>query len=186
MKNEFIKMVPDVKIISGTAQQLPFPDNSLHVVITAQAFHWFATLEALKEIHRVLVKGGIFAMIWNLEDRNKAIWVAKLRDNYEQYESGTPQYRQEIWRNCFSEDNQTLFSELQETHYAHSFLCTNQTIWERVLSKSYISCQPKDTQAKLKDTVYELLRKELPHLFEKEGNTVEYPYNTDLVITLSK
>lgn len=30
-------------------------------------------------------------MIWNLEDRNRADWVAALRDAYEEFEAGTPQ-----------------------------------------------------------------------------------------------
>lgn len=38
--------------------------NADHV----QSFHWFATNEALKEIHRVMRPEAIFGMIWNIED----------------------------------------------------------------------------------------------------------------------
>jgi len=186
MKNEFVKVLPDVKLISGTAQQLPFPNNSLDVVITAQAFHWFATLESLKEIHRVLVPGGMFALIWNLEDRNKAPWVAKLRDYYEQFEYGVPQYHRGIWKQCFVEDNHTLFSEIQDSHYAHSVFCTRHTICDRVLSKSYIACLPNEKKEQVIEHVFEILSKELPQLFQEEGKTIDYPYNTDLFLTIRK
>jgi hypothetical protein len=33
-----------------------------------QSFHWFATNEALKEIHRVIRPEAAFGMIWNIED----------------------------------------------------------------------------------------------------------------------
>ncbi|CAD0048916.1 unnamed protein product, partial [Aureobasidium pullulans] len=43
-------------------------DESVDAVIAAQAFHWFANLESLEEINRVLQPHGAFGMIWNIED----------------------------------------------------------------------------------------------------------------------
>jgi ubiquinone/menaquinone biosynthesis C-methylase UbiE len=45
---------PQVLAVSGTATDLPLPDASVDAVVCAQAFHWFATPEALSEIARVL------------------------------------------------------------------------------------------------------------------------------------
>jgi len=186
MKSEFVKVLPNVKLIYGTAQHLPFENNSLDVVITAQAFHWFATLESLKEIHRVLVPGGMFALIWNLENRNNAPWVAELRDYYEQFEYGVPQYRQGGWKKSFEDDNHILFSELKESHFTHSISCTKETICDRVLSKSYVACLPNEKKEEIKAHILEHLRKELPQLFQGENITIEYPYTTDLFITIRK
>lgn len=46
--------LPDVLAVSGTATDLPLPNASVDVVVCAQAFHWFASPEALSEIARVL------------------------------------------------------------------------------------------------------------------------------------
>lgn len=35
-----------------------------------QAFHWFATISALREIHRVLKRHGGLGLVWNAEDYN--------------------------------------------------------------------------------------------------------------------
>lgn len=37
-------------------------------VLAAQAFHWFATQDALKELHRVIRLAGVLGMVWNIED----------------------------------------------------------------------------------------------------------------------
>jgi len=59
---------PQVLAVSGTATDLPLPDASVDAVVCAQAFHWFATTEALNEIARVLKPGGKLGLIWNLRD----------------------------------------------------------------------------------------------------------------------
>ena len=38
------------------------PNSTVHAVIAAQSFHWFANDKSISEIHRVLVPGG-----WVLE-----------------------------------------------------------------------------------------------------------------------
>lgn len=53
--------LPDVLAVSGTATDLPLPNASVDVVVCAQAFHWFASPEALSEIARVLKPGGKLA-----------------------------------------------------------------------------------------------------------------------------
>ncbi len=65
---------PQVLAVSGTATDLPLPDASVDAVVCAQAFHWFATPEALSEIARVLKPGGKLGLIWNLRD-TQVSWV---------------------------------------------------------------------------------------------------------------
>ena len=50
--------LPTVRAVAGTAQAIPLPSGKLDAVVCAQAFHWFATREALDEFHRVLRPGG--------------------------------------------------------------------------------------------------------------------------------
>jgi hypothetical protein len=66
--------------------------------------------------------------------------------------------------------------------------CTIDIVWERVLSKSYISQLPATEQEKLKERVYRLLREKVPQFApgSPADATVPYPYDTDVVITVRK
>jgi len=54
---------PEAETQLGSAEQIPLPDTSLDAVVCAQSFHWFATREAVEEIHRVLKPGGFLGLI---------------------------------------------------------------------------------------------------------------------------
>lgn len=69
--------LPDVRTTVASAEDLPLPDRSVDVVVSAQAFHWFDPARALPEIARVLRPGGQVALVWN--DRDERIpWVRRL------------------------------------------------------------------------------------------------------------
>ena len=55
------------------------PDESVPVIICAQAFHWFASDKSVAEICRVLEPGGKFGLIWNHRDYSLP-WVRALQD----------------------------------------------------------------------------------------------------------
>jgi SAM-dependent methyltransferase len=47
----------------GFAEQLPFPAASFDLVLTTMSFHhWADQAKALREVRRVLVPGGVFAL----------------------------------------------------------------------------------------------------------------------------
>jgi len=49
-----------MNLVRASADKLPFKDDSFHLVICFVAFHLFDDLEkVLREMHRVLVKGGV-------------------------------------------------------------------------------------------------------------------------------
>ncbi|CAE1285625.1 unnamed protein product [Acanthosepion pharaonis] len=54
---------PNITTKVCLAEDLPFPDSSIRLVVAAQCFHWFASDASLKEIHRVLVPGGKFSKL---------------------------------------------------------------------------------------------------------------------------
>ena len=57
--------LPDVDARAGTAEAIPAPDASVEAVFAGEAFHWFRTTPACREIARVLVPGGGLAVVWN-------------------------------------------------------------------------------------------------------------------------
>lgn len=69
--------LPDVRTAVASAEEIPLPDRSVDVVVSAQAFQWFEPDRALPEIARVLRPGGRIALVWN--DRDERIpWVRRL------------------------------------------------------------------------------------------------------------
>ena len=64
MLDQLIRQFPEIDARTGSAQHIPLDDDTMDAVLCAQSFHWFATSEALQEIHRVLKPGG-FSWIWS-------------------------------------------------------------------------------------------------------------------------
>ena len=53
---------------AGHATGIPLPDSSVHAVVCANSFEWFATAPGLFEISRVLQKRGFMCMLWTRHD----------------------------------------------------------------------------------------------------------------------
>ena len=60
MRATFHRTMPGVPVEDGTAESIPRPDGSAQAVVVGQAFHWFRSDPALREINRVLrPQGGL-------------------------------------------------------------------------------------------------------------------------------
>ncbi|KAL3686898.1 hypothetical protein R1sor_013207 [Riccia sorocarpa] len=128
MRETFAAILPDIPILDGTASSIPPESASQDVVIVAQTFHWFAQIETLREIHRVL-KPGVSA--------------------------GALDGSVEVWK---TKEAETLFSKLEEAHFEHEMLCSFDMVWGRVRSKSYIACQSDEVKKLLKEQVFAALQ----------------------------
>ncbi len=69
--------LPDTPALLGTAEEIPLPDDSVDAVLVAQAWHWFDTERAVKEVARVLRPGGRLGLVWNARDERLG-WVKDL------------------------------------------------------------------------------------------------------------
>jgi ubiquinone/menaquinone biosynthesis C-methylase UbiE len=116
MLDRLRELLPGVEAHEGTAQAIPMPDSSADAVTVAQALHWFATEEALAEIHRVLRPGGRLGLVWNRRDLS-APAHAGLEAIFNHYESDTPRHRSGAWRDAM--DATALF-ELADEHEIRS------------------------------------------------------------------
>lgn len=99
-----------VEVLNGKADKMPVDDEWGDACIAAQAFHWFATPEALKEIQRVLRPGAVLGMIWNVDDYNKprgwpatTKWEQKLNDYILGFDDGLPRFRHYKWQEVFEQ-----------------------------------------------------------------------------------
>ncbi len=136
MRQKLIADNPDVAAKAGTAERIPFPDNSMDAVVCAQSFHWFATRAALAEIRRVLKVGGALGLVWNMRDES-VDWVAGLTRIMAPYEGDTPRYSSGRWREVFPAEG---FSPIEERCFAHAHVGPpERVIVDRVLSTSFIA-----------------------------------------------
>jgi SAM-dependent methyltransferase len=170
--------LPQVKTLVGTADAIPLPDASIDAVICAQAFHWFATPDALAEIHRVLKPGGKLGLVWNMRD-GRVDWVARLNTIVDAYEGDTPRYYTGAWRAAFPFDG---FGPLQEKHFSHGHTGkAEDVILNRVRSTSFINALPVDERKRVDDKVNELIAAE-PTLARQDQVTL--PYETAVFYTV--
>lgn len=153
------------------ATELPLPDLSVDAVVCAQSFHWFATSEALAEIHRVLKPGGLLGLIWNVRDES-VDWVRSLTEIFAAYEGDAPRYRTMQWQQAFAD---AAFGPLSECVFANDHHGpAEQVILGRFLSTSFIAALPDAERAIATDKVRALIAA-TPAL---QGADAVFPYRT--------
>jgi SAM-dependent methyltransferase len=164
--------LPAIHAVQATAQKLPLPDASADAVICAQSFHWFASADALTEIRRVLVPGGMLGLIWNVRDQSVG-WVAELTRIMEPYEGDAPRYDHGEWRRVFPAPG---FGELRERAIPHAHIGPpEQVILDRVASVSFIAALDDATRARVLDEVRALIDSTPALAAHRE---VSFPYVT--------
>jgi len=163
---------PEVRPLVGTAEAIPLPDASVDVVVCAQAFHWFATAEALSEIHRVLKPRGRLGLVWNMRDA-RVPWVAQMDRIVNEFEGDAPRYYTGAWRKAFPHPG---FGPIDERHYANGHTGSPEdVILNRVRSTSFISALPPEKKALVDERLRALIAAE-PELRDRAVVTV--PYDT--------
>jgi SAM-dependent methyltransferase len=173
MRDQLAAALPAVQALDGTAQAMPLPAASADVVVCAQAFHWFATPDALAEIHRVLAPGGQLGLVWNVRDESVE-WVAALTELVTPYEGDAPRFYKGDWRKPF---DGRLFTDLQETAFPYEHVGSAETvIVDRFLSVSFIAALPAAEKAH----VAAQLRALVCRYPELHGDSVAFPYRTQV------
>jgi len=172
MRAELATHAAGATILDGTAQALPLEDESIDVLVCAQAFHWFATPKALDEIHRVLRPGGRLGLVWNKRDTRQT-WVRQLDDIVNAYEGDAPRFHSGKWLEVFPHAG---FGPLQESHFAHGHTGTlDNVVVNRSLSTSFIAALPPAQKAQVRAEVLALIER-TPAL--KNQEQVTFPYET--------
>jgi SAM-dependent methyltransferase len=77
MRGQLARVLPDVTVLAGTAEQIPVADGAVDAVLVAQAWHWVDKARAVPEAARVLAPGGRLGLLWNIRDE-RSDWVAGL------------------------------------------------------------------------------------------------------------
>ena len=156
--------LPDTPALLGTAEEIPLPDNSVDAVLVAQAWHWFDTERAVKEVARVLRPGGRLGLVWNARDERLG-WV------------------KDLGRIIGHEDAQfnektTLpesFTDVQRNQVEWTSYLTPQALIDLVASRSYCITSPEKVRTQTLDRVRNLLA---THPALANSNGLALPYVT--------
>jgi hypothetical protein len=116
--------------------------------------------------------------------REKARWVAQLRDRIELHEQGTPQFRLFLWRQAFDTASYNNFFLPQvEKIWPYTLETTLENAVDRAFSKSYLAVLPKDAKAEVRKDVAGIIEKGDDKLWiDEQKGTFEYPYKCYIVI----
>lgn len=187
MREVFSKTVQDdrVTIDDGTFENTGVGDEWADLLVIAQAFHWCPDYDrAFAEFARILNPEGVAVLIWNLEDRDRAHWVAGLRNRIERHENDSPQFRLNLWRQAFETTSyKQCFQSPVERVWPYNLPATVDIAVERASSKSYIAVLPDAEKAEVRKDVRNIVEEGEGRVWIDEDKGVfEYPYQVFVVV----
>ena len=142
MRAQLEETVPEAEAMAGVAERMPLAEGSADAVTVAQAFHWFATDDALAEIARVLRPGGWLGLIWNVRDLDDPL-QRTISEILLPFRGDVPSERDSNWRSVL--ERHALFGPIEEHHVPSAQELDGAALEDRFGSVSFIAALP-DTQ----------------------------------------
>ncbi len=128
-------VVPEARVLDGTAEALPADAQSVDAIAVAQAFHWFDVPRTLTEFHRVLRPGERFALIWNRRRLEQPLH-REISAIIEPYRGETPSHHRGEWRAPLAASG--LFAAGAELELPYDQELDVDGVADRVCSTSFI------------------------------------------------
>jgi SAM-dependent methyltransferase len=171
MREQLFRALPDVDAFDGTAESIPLPDESIDAITCGQAFHWFRTEEALREIHRVLRPGGGLALIWNVRDLRDPLQT-RIQEIVSEHGAEVRSHRDIDPAGQVSASG--LFGPVEERSWPYVQRLSRAHLVDRIASTSYIAVLDPDTRAEVLSRVLEAA--------DGLPEPIAIPYLTDVYI----
>lgn len=148
------RRVPEAVACDGRAEAIPVPDASADAVFVAQAFHWFATDDAVAEIARVLRPGGVLVLLWQEPSREAPsplpdAYRRRLAALHASVPPPTPDWRPVVTRGPFG--------ELESATVEHEQVSDRARVLAFAASVSWIAHRPAEERRSVLEDLAALL-----------------------------
>lgn len=172
---EYLAGFPNFVSVKGTAEATGLADESIDILVAAQAFHWFDLEAAKPEFQRVMRPGGHFVLMWNERQLNTSPFLIEYEQFLVKYSSDYTVVRHDRF------DSSVL--DRYFDNELHSAVFPNQQIFDfdglkgRMLSASYMPNEESE--------IYPAMIEELRTLFAKhhENGKIKVLYDTNVYIS---
>jgi SAM-dependent methyltransferase len=175
MRATFRRLLPEVPLVAGTAEAMPFRPATFDGVTVAQAWHWFDHERATAEMARVLKPGGRLGLVWNARDRSEP-WVDEVWSIMDRVEKKAPWRDHENWRDSATREMPGFVGGLRAAEFRHLQAITPEGVVQRVASVSHVAVLTDAEREAVLDEVRNLLA---THPAVRGRETVEIPYRVD-------
>ncbi len=161
--------------MAGDSAATGLANDSVDLIVAAQAFHWFEPAPTRQEFARILKPAGYVGLIWNERDTRSGFQQAydKMLSNY------CEEYSKVNHRNISLSAIQQFFNPNEFTTYsfAYSQDFNIDGFLGRMYSSSYTPAQGTDAYAVLNNAARQLFQQ---HAVD---NRIEFTYQTNLYLS---
>jgi SAM-dependent methyltransferase len=82
---EYLAEFPLFTPVEGTSNATTLPDDSVDMIVAAQAFHWFDPATTRPEFKRIAKPGGWTVLIWNIRQETTTAFLIEYEDLIRQH-----------------------------------------------------------------------------------------------------
>jgi SAM-dependent methyltransferase len=146
MRRVLREQLPHVRAMSGTAEAIPLPDDSIDAVFVGEAFHWFDAARAVAEIARLLKPGGGLAVFVHKPGWEGIGWLDELVKTVAAYrieDSSRPAH--DAWREVLAAEPR--FEPPRDDDFAYDHHSERELMVAEVASFSSIGSLERDRLA---------------------------------------
>ncbi|WP_035847857.1 class I SAM-dependent methyltransferase [Kitasatospora azatica] len=167
---------PEIPLVKGDGNELPFHDATADLISYAQAFHWTEPDRSIPEALRVLRPGGALVLFWNLKDRSLP-WLA---EQEARLSAALPSYHYYGLMNAVTEPLGRYPFEVHNRVLRWERRITVEDVITDLRSKSYFAV----AEPALRESVLAEERAALLEVFP-DGEVTE-PYSVDLTVAVKR
>jgi SAM-dependent methyltransferase len=168
---EMRALIEGAEVVDGTAEELPFEDESVDVITAAQSFHWFDYDRALPELHRVLRPDGFLVLVWNGRDLEDPLQLG-IEELLSELRAEVPDQQLGRWREPLR--TTPFFGNRMSRSFPYVQWFTADDLAARVASTSFVAALPPVEREEL------LVR--VRALAHGRPEPFPFPYKTDVHI----
>lgn len=145
--------LPSVQALVGSGEATGLEDDSVDLLVVAQAFHWMNPDVAFAEFARVVRPRGSVALIWNVRD-DRVPWVQRFIRLLDQFGDGAMANHPARP----DADSRSGFSTFVETNFSYEQELDEERLVALAGSRSYVIALPEDERLKFLDQVAHFAR----------------------------